>query len=148
MASQVYNEFKRASAAAEIDLDAGGDDIRAALLMNTTTCDTDNDGVLDLLDFGTLARSDATGYADVQLTSEAVNKDDANDRAEFDATDISFTGLGGDAANDYQGVLIYKFVTGDSDSIPIAWIEFPAEITLTATQVDVSWNSEGILQFS
>ena len=38
--SVIYNEFKRASAAAEIDLNA--DDIRAILVMANTTAGTEN----------------------------------------------------------------------------------------------------------
>ena len=148
MASQIYNEFKRANAAAEIDLDTGGATVKAVLCMNTTTCDTENDAIVNVDDFSTLDRSNATGYADVTLASQVVNKDDGNDRAEFDATDISFSGLSGDASRDYLGVLLIDFQTNDADSVVIAWIEFPAEISLTVTQVDVTWNAEGILQLA
>ena len=145
MASLVQNNAKRAIAAGEIDLDL--DDIRCALLMNNTTADTDA-GQTVLTGFGTLGDCDATGTSRQALASEAVTVDTPNNRAEFDAVDASFTGLGGDASFDYQGVLIYKHVTNDTDSIPIAFIEFTAQLALTATQVDIPWNVEGILQFT
>ncbi len=148
MASIVYNEFKRANAAGEIDLNA--DDIRARLLMTNTTCDTENAGITNIADFDTVDVSDATSYADVALANEAVNKDDGNNRAEFDADNISFTGLGGDATRDYQGVLLYKYVDGtDANDIPIAFVEFTNQpLAKEATQVDVPWDGEGILQLS
>jgi hypothetical protein len=144
MASVVYNEFKRASAAAEIDLNA--DDIRCALLMSNTTADTENDAKVFVADLTTLDECNATGYARVALTGEAVNKDDGNDRAEFDANDVSFAGLGGDASRTYVGVLLYKHVTNDADSRLIAYVEFTAPLPLQATQVDIPWDAQGILQ--
>lgn len=127
------------------DLDMNADDIRVALLMTNTTADTEAD--VDLMNgFTTLDECDSTGYARVALTSEAVNIDDTNDRAEFDAADASFTGLGGDATRDIQGALIYKHVTNDTDSIPICFVDFTADIPSTATQIDIPWDAEGILQ--
>jgi len=147
MASVVYNEFKRANAAGEIDLNA--DDIRAILVMTNTTADTENDAKVYVGDLTTLDESDATGYARQALATEAVNKDDANDRAEFDADDVSFSGMSGDATRDYQGVVLYKHVTNDADSPLVAFIEFDNQpLSKSATTVSVPWNAEGILQLS
>jgi len=147
MASNIFNSALNSILNSTIDLDS--DDIRARLCMNTTTCDTEKDAITDIADFTLVDVADATGYADVALTSEAVAVDDANDRSEFDAADVSFTGLSGDATRDYQGVLIYKYVDGtDANDIPIAFIDFTADITSAATQVDVPWSSEGILQLA
>jgi hypothetical protein len=148
MASLVYNEFKRANAAGEIDLNA--DDIRARLLMTNTTCDTENAGIVNIDDFTTVDVSDATGYADVELANEAVNKDDVNNRAEFDADNISFAGLSGDATRDYQGVLLYKYVDGtDANDLVIAFVEFDNQpLAKEATQLDVPWDTEGIMQLA
>jgi len=147
MSSTIFNEFKRANAAGEIDLNA--DDIRAILVMTNTTADTENDAKVYVGDLTTLDECDATGYSRQALANEAVNKDDANDRAEFDADDASFAGLSGDATRDYQGVVLYKHVTNDADSPLIAFIEFSNQpLAKEATQVDVPWNAEGILQLS
>ena len=147
MASAIPNSAKVRLMNGGIDLDT--DDIRARLCMNTTTCDTEVDAINDLADYTLIDVSDATGYADVALTSEAVAADDANNRAEFDATDASFTGLSGDATRDYQGVLIYKYVDGtNTNDIPICFIDFTADVPKTATQVDIPWDAEGILQLS
>lgn len=145
MASNVYNNFLKELLNAYL---VSGADIRAALLMTNTTADTETDAIEAVDDITTLDECDATGYARVQLASEAANADDTNDRAEFDATDISFTGLGGDATRDYQGVLIYKHVNDDTDSVPIAFIDFSSDIPKSATQVNVPWNEDGILQLA
>lgn len=130
-----------------IDLDT--DDIRARLCMTNTTCDTEVDAINDLADYTTIDPADATGYADVALASEAVAADDANNRAEFDAADISFTGLGGNASRAYQGVLLYKRVDGtNANDLPLCFIDFTSDIPATATQVDVPWDAQGILQLA
>ncbi len=147
MASVVYNEFKRASAAGEIDLDAGGDDIRIRLCMTNTTCDTENDGKTDLNDFTTIDACDGANYVDKALAAEAVGKDDANDRAEFDADNVTWTALGvGTRAT--QGVLIYKFVTTDADHVPICFVDFASDVTHDGTDFSIQWNAEGIIQLT
>ena len=57
--SVIYNEFKRASAAGEIDLNA--DDIRAILVMANTTAGTENDGKVYVSDLTTLDECNASG---------------------------------------------------------------------------------------
>jgi hypothetical protein len=147
MASRIYNEALRAIAAGEIDLNAA--DIRAKLLMTNTTADTDNDAIVEVVDITTLDVCDATGYADIDMSGLAVNKDDPNDRAEFDAADLVFSGLSGDATRDYQGVLLYVYVDGTTanDKV-IAFVDFTADIPKAATQVTVPWDAQGIIQFA
>lgn len=125
-------------------------DIRAMLLMIDTTADTEVDAINDLADYTTLGEGDATGAADVALASEAVNIDDANDRAELDADNISFSSLGGDATSNYQGVLLFFYVDGtNANDLPCAFIEFTNQpLSSGATQIDVPWDAEGILQLS
>lgn len=147
MASAIPNSAKANLINGTIDLNT--DDIRARLCMTNTTCDTEVDAINDLADYTLIDVCDASGYADVALGSEAVNVDDTNDRAEFDATDLSFTGLGGDASRDIQGVLLYKYVDGtNANDLPIAFIDFTSDIPATATQIDVPWDAEGILQLA
>ena len=149
MASVVYNEFKRASAAGEVDLDTGGDDIRVALLMTNTTADTENDAIVTVANFTTLDEMDGSGYTSpgIALTNEAVNKDDTNDRAEFDADDVTWSSLG-NGTRAVQGVLLYKFVTNLNSSLPIAFIEFSSNQNPGGSDFTVQWDAEGILQLS
>ena len=143
MASLVYNEAFRAIMAGEIDLNA--DDIRAALVMTNTTADTETDAIAFVGDFTTLDECDDGTYARQALANEAVNKDDANDRAEFDADDVTFSNTG-DATRSIDGILIYKHVTNDADSIPICFVDISA--TLDGNDLVVAWNPEGILQLA
>jgi len=145
MASVVYNEFKRASAAGEVDLNA--DDIRLRLVMSNTTCDTEEDVTAFLDDFTTIDVCDGANYADKALASEAVNRDDANDRAEFDAADVTWTALGV-GTRTTVGVLVYKFVTDDTDHVPIAYVEFAGAVTHDGTNFTIQWNAQGILQLA
>lgn len=147
MASAIPNSALTRLLNGGIDLDT--DDIRARLCMTNTTCDTEIDAINDLADYTTIDVCDSTGYADVALTSEAVAADDTNDRAEFDAADVSFTGLGGDATRAIQGVLLYKYVDGtNANDLPLCFIDFASDIPTTATQVDIPWDAQGILQLA
>jgi hypothetical protein len=142
----VYPAALRQILSGEIDLHTGGNDIRVRLLMTNTTADTDQDGIDNISDIITLDTCDATGYADVALTSEAVTENTTSNTAVFDAADASFTSLGGDATRDIQGALVYKYVDGtDANDIPITFVDFTSDIPSTATQVDVPWNAAGIL---
>jgi len=146
MASVVYNELKRANAAGEIDLNA--DDIRGRLVMSNTTCDTENDGVANISDFTTVDACDDTGYSDFALANELVRKDDANDRAEFDADDASVAN-NGDASRNVVGVLIYKYVDGtDANDIPCFYLEFTSPVTLDGATLNIQWDAEGLAYFS
>jgi hypothetical protein len=128
-------------------IDLNTNDIEAALCMTNTTADTEID-VNTVGTITTLDECDSGGYARLDLADEAVTADDTNDRAEFDATDLSFTSLGGDATRAIQGVLLYKKVTNDTDNIPIAFIDFASDVPTTATQIDIPWSSEGIIQLA
>lgn len=92
------------------------------------------------------------GYARQTITTESAAIDDANDRVEFDDSGaVSMVFGSGDtlsapSARDYDGVLLHRHVTDDTDSIPAIWVEFAADITSAATEVTVTWNAEGIGQ--
>lgn len=147
MASVIYNEAKRAMMAGEYDMNA--DDIRVRLLMSNTTADTENDGIVNIDDITTVDVMDGANYADKALANEAVNKDETNDRAEFDADDPStWTALGAGTRN-MVGVLIYKYVDGtDANDLAIAFVEFSSPVTADGTDFSVTWNAEGILQLA
>lgn len=146
MASVIYNEFKRANAAGEIDLNA--DDVRLRLLMSDTTADTENDGIVNLDDLTTVDPADGANYVDKALANEAVNKDDGNDRAEFDANDVTWTALGV-GTRTTVGVLVYKYVDGsDANDLVIAFVEFSGAVTHDGTDFIIQWNAEGILQLT
>lgn len=147
MASATPNSAKANLMNGGIDLNT--DDIRVRLCMTNTTCDTEVDAINNLSDYTTIDVCDATGYADLALTGETVTADDTNNRAEFDANDASFTSLSGDATRDIQGALVYKYVDGtNANDIPVIFVDFTTDIPKTATQIDIPWDAQGILQLS
>ena len=146
MASVFLNETKRLAAQNWLSARTS---LRMRLVMTNTTCDTENDAIQQLADYTTIDPSDATGYADVVLAGSAVAVDDANDRAEFDANDVVFSGLSGNATRDYQGVVLYDRIDGtNANDLAQVFIDFTADITKFATSVTVPWNAEGILQLA
>ena len=144
--SLTYTEAKRALASGEIDLHTGGDDIRAIAVMTNTTADTEED-VTTVSGFTTFDECDDTTYARITMANEVVASDNANDRAEFDADDLSFT-FTGDATRQIAAILIIKHVTNDTDSVPLFYID-SAGFPFTATgSVTIQWNAEGIWQLT
>ena len=148
MANKGYNEAKEELLKGTLHLD-GTDDIRVLLVMSNTTADTENDGIATIGNFTTLDEADGTNYTagGIALLSETVTKDDANDRGEFDAADITWSSLGA-GTRDYAGLIVYKFITNTSSSLPICWIDDGFPFAGNGSDVTVQWNAEGILQAS
>lgn len=105
-----------------IDLDT--DTVKIALYDDSTAFTFDPDThafVGDILDGGTTAQElqgsqGYTGTSDRQaLANASITQDDTNDRAVFDADDVTFQGVVSDAA--IQGWIIYQQVGGD-DTTP------------------------------
>ena len=148
-ANFVFNEFKRALAEGEVNLNAT-DDIRVVLVMTNTTFDTEDD-INTLGDATTPDYCDGTNHDSTNghaLASEVVGEDAANNRAEFDATDLTFTALGvGTRQN--QGMVLFKWITNLASSLPIGFIDtggFPFDGN--GGDVVSQWNVEGILQIA
>lgn len=142
MASVVYNIAKSRMMSGDMDLNT--DDMRLFLLMTNTTFDTeidvDNTGSITTLD-----EMDGANYARVALANEAVNTDDANNRAEFDADDVTFTSLG-NGTRQVQGAGIHEFITNDAGSFPLCNIDFTATVNPGGSNLTIAWNAEGIVQ--
>jgi hypothetical protein len=145
MTTHVFNEAKRAIMAGEIDLNA--DDIRASWHMTNTTCSTEQDTITTNTNFTTPDEFDGANYSTpgFALTTEAVNRDDGNDRAEFDADDIAAgTQAASGTGRTVDGILIYKFVTNWGASTPICYLDAP--FTPNGGTITITWDGEGILQ--
>ena len=96
-------------------------DVRAALLMSNTTGDTDTDAAT-ISAIGTLDEYDGASYARVALTTEAWAAVLATDRFKFSADPIVFATLGV-GTRQCVGLLIFLFVTNDTDSKPLMYID-------------------------
>jgi hypothetical protein len=146
VANFVYNEAKEELLKGSIDFSS--DDIRFIFVMTNTTCDTENDGISTFADFTTIDDFDGTGYTagGTALAGEAVTKDDANDRGEFDANDIELPTVGA-GTRAIQALVILKFITNLNASMPLVYIDtsgFPH--TPNGGDLKVAFNAEGILQ--
>lgn len=144
MASVVYNEAKTQIASTVYDWTA--DDIRFRLCMTSSTCGTENSGIVTLSDFTLIDVCDSTGYADLAAAGLQVVKDDPNNRAEMDANDVTFAGLGGDASRAIQGCLVYIFVNGTlAADLAVAYIQFALTVPATSTSIEIPWSPDGII---
>lgn len=141
MPSNIKNIAKSRTWSADMDLNA--DDMRLILCMTNTTADTDVDS--DNTSGYTLDECDGANYARAALANEAVNTDDANDRAEFDADDVAFSNLG-NGTRALQGALIHEHITNDAGSFPFVWSEFSSTINPGGSTLTIQWNAEGIAQ--
>lgn len=146
MASFVYNTAKRKLLDGTLDLT--NDVIRAMLVTSGYTANADHDFVSDLTP-GSNELS-GTGYARITLSSKAFSTDDANDRGEFDAADLTWNAINAGTA---AALIIYK-QTGGSDATPadddlIAHIDtggFP--ITTNGGDLTIQVNAEGLIHLT
>lgn len=143
MANFAYTQFKADLLRGLHDFDAP-DDVRVRLVMTNTTYDTEEDATS--MDVTTEDTYDGSGYADQSLGTDAVSTDTVNDRGEYDAADAQFATLGV-GTRQAQAMVVFKFVTNDALSTPIAYIDtggFPFDGN--GGNVDIAWNAEGIVQ--
>ena len=68
---------------------------------------------------------------DVTLGSKTFTEDTANDRIVYDCADWTFTGV--TAAAEYDKILVFKFVTNDAGSTPMAVVSLASPITPGST---------------
>lgn len=138
MANAVYNSFKRDIANGSIDLDT--DTINVMLVTSSYAPNIDTH----------TKRSDitnevaGTGYTagGQALASKTVTADNTNDRAAFDAADVTWT----TATITARGAVLYKSRGGASsvDEL-VAYYDFGADITSTASDFVIQWGSTGIV---
>lgn len=146
MASFVYNAAKKQLLDGDLDFNAP-DDIRVLLLEANSDVNPDDATIQAVLARAGTTELSSAGYARQALTGEVTSQDDVNDRAEFDADDVTFPSVSQAAAEQAVAAVIYKHVTDDTDAIPIAHIDtggFP--ITPNGSDITIQWNAEGILQ--
>jgi len=150
MASLVYNTAKKEIFDGTIDLTAA--DIKVMLIGTATpyTPDADHDTV-DQASGSELSATNYTGgFAGAgrkAFASPAIAVDKTNDRAEFDATDLTWTSLGGAANDTVEAAIIIREVTNDAGSRLIAYIDL-TNTTTDGSNFTIQWDAEGILQLS
>ena len=155
MAEFWYNTAKArclAGATGEIDLIV--DDI-IIIALETDDEDIDDEFVSNPL-AGTGVEVTSTGYtggfggADrLSLAAKAITCDLANDRAEFDCGDITWTAISQAGAETWVAFLIAKEDTNDAASPLVAHIE-PTGVPLTpnGSDIKITINAEGLLHIT
>lgn len=135
MASKVFNEGKENILAWLVSTAT----IKVLLLMTNTTADTQNDGISAITDFTTLDEHDGSGYARGTLASKTATKDDTNDRAKFDALDVTFASLGA-GSRDVAGVLL---CWDDGGTLrPFSWHEYQSPRVADGGDFVVEWRAD------
>jgi len=141
MSSFIYTRAIAKLMSGDLDLDTH--DIRMLAVMTSTTANTEKNSEF-ISSITTLDEFDGLNYARKTLSGEAVNIDLVNFRAEFDATNVTWTSLG-NGTRQLAGYVILRHVTNDADSIPIAFID-TANINPGGVDVTLIFDDEGIIQ--
>jgi cytochrome c556 len=123
-------------------------DQRLVPCMSNTTVNTEQDAKDQVSDFTTLDEFNGSGYTSggLALDNQAVNIDDANNRAEFDSDDEAVT-LGA-GTRSITGNLLLLFVTTLNGSMPEHWLEFATPKTPDGSLFTFQMNAEGLLQMA
>lgn len=149
--SFVYNQFKHLQADDTIDLLS--DTLKVILVGSTYSATVDDSFVSPTIAAG--QELNGTGYTGgyqgsgrKTLSSKVVVRDDVNNRAEFSAAPVTWTGINAGVIT--AAVIIReRAATGDTMSELIAYInDGGLPLTTNGGDVTFTWNAEGILQLS
>lgn len=101
---------------------------RAMLLLSTYTFNPDHDYVSDVVAY------EAAGGTRQTLASRVVTIDDSLNSAVFDFDDVTFPTV--TTGQTLGGMIVYRYVTGDSDSVLVGW--YPFTLATDGTNVTVT----------
>jgi hypothetical protein len=127
MGSKHYLDIKQDTL--QGDFDWVVDEIRIILVMSNSTVEIEDPSFIS--GFTTLDEFDGSGNSRFTLITHTITRDDIHNKAYFAAgaeTNIFWSALG-PGTRKALGVLFYKFVTDDTDSIPIAFFKFKQLLT-------------------
>lgn len=138
MASGIYNRFKANLMNKEVDLEA--DTIKVALLDNSHSFNADNNTWSDV----SANEISGTGYTagGEELTNKSVTQDDTNDKAVFDADDVSWSSATFTA---YHAVLYDDTLANDD---LICSIDFGGAKSVSSGTFTIQWDADGIITLS
>lgn len=135
MASGMFNNAKQGGT----QFTWGSDTIMCLLLSSSYTFDPDHDTV-DNVDANELS---GTGYVRKTLASKTVTVDDTLDEVRYDAADVVWTGAN---FGTVAGAIVYKFVTNDTDSVPLVWSELTSPSLTNGGDFTLQWSTEGVFK--
>ena len=120
----------------EVDLDS--DDIKVLLVTASYTFDQDTHQYLSSI----TNELSGGGYARVALTGEAISYDAGTNVMKFDANDAAFAGLTTTTAR--AAVVFDNTPASDATRPLLQFVDFGADVTVTAGTLTVTWNAAGI----
>lgn len=94
------------------------------------------------------AMSSVTAYAGT--TDPTISTSKTTTAGVFDAADISaaWSSVSQDSSNLINGLVIYKFVTDDAGSTPIAYIDLTTSFTPNGGDINLNFNASGIFSIA
>lgn len=136
-----YNKIKVETLEGNIQFGSGGDSFKVALMSDTYTPDIDNDDF-----WSDISAHEAAGAGYVAggqaLANQVVTRDDAGDRAFFDADNPSWAGI----TITVRWAVIYKDTGVPATSPLVGYIDFGGNQSAVATTFLIQFNSSGILE--
>jgi hypothetical protein len=142
----IYNTAKRDLLNGVHDWDSGGQVFKVMLLGPGYTPDPDHEFVSSLAAYeiaGTGYTGGFGGSGRKALVNRQVVADQANNRAEADADDVSWANA---TLVSVTAAVVYREGTSDADSKLIAYFDSGFPVSPTAVDLILQWNAEGILQ--
>jgi hypothetical protein len=144
----IYNSFKLGLFDGNFNL--GSDTIKILLLSDSQAYTPDIDGETYVGDVIGVSATElnATNYARKTL-SVTTSQDNTDDEGVADASDLTYTSLGGSTNDTIDGAIIYKEVTNDADSPLIGHFtsaDFP--MPTNGGDVDITIDTEGVLNIN
>ena len=138
MASGIYNRYKANLMNKVVDMEA--DTIKCALLSSSHSFNADNNTWSDI----SANEVSGTGYTagGASLTTPAVTQDDTNDKAVFDADDVSWSNS---TITAHFAVLYDDTLTNDD---LIACFDFGSDKSSSSGSFTIQWDSNGIIELS
>lgn len=125
-----YNRAKKQDGS--FDWDDGSQTFRLLLVTSSYTPNPDHDFVSDVV----ANEATGTGYVRKDVTGRSVTIDDANDRVDHDANNVTWTTL----TSVFRYAILFRNVTNDADSPVLYWFDLGAQ-NLTASDFNLKWNN-------
>lgn len=113
-------------------IDWAADTIKARIVASSVTPTKDDTTMTGMTAIGT----------DQTLGSKTKTKDTVNDRVVFDAADPTFSAVASGSTG--RWLVIYKFVTNDAGSTPIAILDLTS-VTTNGLDILMQFSADGIL---
>jgi hypothetical protein len=145
VANFIYNEFKRALAAGEIDWETAT--VKVMLVRTGSTAGSERSAD-NLAAFTTINRYNGSGYADQAVTGRVLQENAGANRVELLAGNTTFPTLNGlTPPNEAIGAVYYvEFSGSDAGRMPAIWFDSSFPFNGSGSDVTLRPNAAGLAQ--